>query len=91
MVDTQVFIRAYVRLETQLLLMSLMLLISFDHGLTNRSDAWVLHGRHPLLLESHFGVRLFSYVGQDTETFVILGSPDILTRTGIEVDSNFLF
>lgn len=24
--------------------------------------------------------RLFSYVGQDTETFVILGSPDILTR-----------
>ncbi|CAK9101557.1 40S ribosomal protein S6 [Durusdinium trenchii] len=24
--------------------------------------------------------RLFSYVGQDTETFVIMGSPDILTR-----------
>ena len=26
------------------------------------------------------GGRLFSYVGQDTETFVILGSPEILTR-----------
>lgn len=24
--------------------------------------------------------RLFSYVGQDTETFVIMGSPDIMTR-----------
>lgn len=27
----------------------------------------------------HLG-RLFSYVGQDTETFVIMGSPDIMTR-----------
>jgi hypothetical protein len=25
--------------------------------------------------------RLFSYVGQDTETFVIMGSPDIMTRS----------
>ena len=37
--------------------------------------------KSPVSLSIAPHTRLFSYVGQDTETFVIMGSPDIMTRT----------